>query len=212
MASFQVVEDVNVMANGLPCFLSCLEAIAVHKFLFQGGVERFNACVVVRVSLAAHADFCREFLAFQTLDISGGTVLGTAIGMVGQLSFRVSQVQRLLQCCEWQLCRHRRLKAPPDDFAREEIHDTGQIESAFQRPNIGDIGDPDGIWCVHLELSLQKVWIDEIAVVGICRHHIFLCRQRGQTHLLHQAANGSFAGEITPFLEVFKNAGLPYVP
>ena len=35
------------------------------------------------------------------------------------------------------------LESPADDFAAEQIHESGQVKPALAGPEVGDIGDPD---------------------------------------------------------------------
>ena len=54
--SFLVVHPFDEVLNGSPCFCQIAVLLAVHFVVFERLHERFAECVVVRVSLPAHAD------------------------------------------------------------------------------------------------------------------------------------------------------------
>ena len=49
------------------------------------------------------------------------------------------------------------MHAPSDDAPGVEVDDNRQIGKAFQRPDIGDVGDPRPVRRVHVELPVQRV-------------------------------------------------------
>lgn len=159
----------DVMADGHSSVFPGSEPVAINQLFLNGGVKRFDARVVIRISLAAHADF--EFGFFQAFNVFIGTVLRTVVRVMDWLTRGITQEKRFLQRSKWQFSLHRDIQAPSDNLAREQIHYTRQIQPSFQRPNIGNIGNPNRIGLVDIELALEKIRVDKLVMVRIRRCH-----------------------------------------
>jgi len=59
------------------------------------------------------------------------------------------------------ICRLAALNRPSDDTAGVEIDNDSQIGKAFQRPDIGDVRDPDAIRFLNVELAVQGIVDDQ---------------------------------------------------
>jgi hypothetical protein len=56
-----------------------------------------------------------------------------------------------------ELCRHRRAHRPADNTSGEEINDGGDIEPAFRRPDIREVGDPFAIGGSRFEGTVEHI-------------------------------------------------------
>ena len=56
-----------------------------------------------------------------------------------------------------ELRRHLRLHRPADDPAREQINHGGDVQPAFRRPHIGEVGDPFAVRLIGRELPVERV-------------------------------------------------------
>src|SRR5262249_38506956 len=57
-----------------------------------------------------------------------------------------------------ELATERRCDSPANDFAREEIHDYGQIEPALPSANVSNVRHPDLVRPDDIEVTLDQVW------------------------------------------------------
>ena len=74
------------------------------------------------------------------------------------------------QCVRWLASPHghqervqhevlsqRGLGGPADNTAGVQVHHDGQVEPAFPRAHVGDVGDPGCVWSLDRKASLQRI-------------------------------------------------------
>ena len=61
------------------------------------------------------------------------------------------------QCLQDDIRRLATLHRPADDAAEVEIDHHSQIGKAFPYSDIGDVGHPGPVRCLHVELPIQRV-------------------------------------------------------
>lgn len=100
-------------------------------------------------------------------------ILAAAIRMVNEPRRRFVPKPRHGQRIHHDVCRHSRFQRPAHHFAVEQLDDDGQVQSAFVRPQIGDIGSPHlsgassvksrasrlgatGRWCFESVVTLKR--------------------------------------------------------
>lgn len=83
------------------------------------------------------------------------------------------------------------------------MHSQGNQPSP--RPDICDIGNPDSIGLVDIEPALEKIRIDELAMVRIHCIYDYISRQSVESQVFHAPTHGSFAHRISLCIEILKN-------
>ena len=58
---------------------------------------------------------------------------------------------------QYEVLSQRRLDAPADNTAGVQVHHDGQIEPAFPRGHVGDVGDPRSVWLLNGKTALQHI-------------------------------------------------------
>ena len=71
---------------------------------------------------------------------------------------RASAAQSHLKGGAAKLGAHVILHRPADDLTRGHILHARQIKPALVRVDIGDVGQPNRIWCLTVELLFQQIW------------------------------------------------------
>lgn len=84
-----------------------------------------------------------------------GAVLAPSVGMVDTPGLRSSIPQSFFEGQLDQFLGHASPHGVDDDFHGAEVFDTGQIEPAFARRDIGDIGSIDLARSTDIELLAQ---------------------------------------------------------
>ena len=136
-----VVEDFNVLKDGLASLLPGGEALAVNQFHFEGAPERFHGGIVVTVAFAAHG---RQGLAAgQGLAKISAGVLAAAIGVEDQFWRRLAMSLSHIPSRKDQLGVDGVVQGPPDDATAVEVHNASQIKPAFFGADVGDVAHPD---------------------------------------------------------------------
>ena len=94
---------------------------------------------------------------------------------------------------------------PPHDPAREQIHDDGQVEPALPRADVGDVGDPGGVWPRGGELSLQEIRDQHRGLAdGPASRPIAM--QRAKIGLAHQPRDAMLAAGLARFTQIEEHA------
>ena len=141
MPPLAVVEDFNVLKDGLAGLLPGGEGVTVNEFHFEGAPEGFHRGIVVTVAFAAHG--CLGLAGGQGLAKFTAGILAAAIGVEDQ--FRGCLALRLghLPSRQDQPGVDVLVDRPADDSAAVAIHDAGQVKPAFPGRNVGDVAEPD---------------------------------------------------------------------
>ena len=161
MKPFLVVEQLDVLENGLPYVFQVLKVTSVYLLLLEAGEEAFHAGVVVGASRRAHRGrypVLREHRA-----VAHAAVLHSAVGMedepvvmaalhdgIGQRALDKFRVNILAYGVA-----HRLLVA--------QVQHHGKVHPAKRSLDVGDVAGPDGVQAVGIEITLHQV----LAVHGI---------------------------------------------
>ena len=91
-------------------------------------------------------------------------VLAAAIGVMQQRIGFAPSPDRHHECIGDELCGHARAHRPADHAAREQVDDGRDIEPAFRRPHVGEVGNPFAIGGRRLEAAIEHVRSDGAAL------------------------------------------------
>lgn len=138
----------------------------VYQLLFQRALQAFRRCDVVTVALPGHRGThpggLHGFLVIK------GPVLAASIGMVDASGTGLYVSDGLLQGGEHQLLGHSRTHGVANDLPASEVLYIGQIKPTFfVGGNVGDIGTPDGTFCFHLAILVQKIRVERHVVFEV---------------------------------------------
>ena len=113
------------------------------------------------VTASAHAAFQVVRLK-KIIPVMAGK-LTALIGMDQHLVFRITPPYRHHQGIQNKLLRHSGSHCPTNDTAREQVHNGRQIQPAFVRADIRDVGYPRVIRSVRVKLPTQVVGCNNVA-------------------------------------------------
>ena len=166
MPSARIVEAIYVFED---CDLSspaCLPRPLPKQLCFDGFEEGFYGRVIIAIPFTAHRHL--EAVLPQQFLIIVGTVLAAAIRVMDATFGRLAQSDGHLQRPDRQVPFHPVGYGPPDDAARMQVQDDGQVEPPFLRPDIADVSGPFLVGTIRREVAIQKVRCDVEAVVAVC--------------------------------------------
>ena len=195
MAPSGVVPRLDVPEDRTPRVLPGVPIVLAEQFELEGGEEAFRHRVVVTVALAAHAR--QHPVRHHRAPVLTRRVLTASIRMVDQPRGWPTGVPRHPEGAEDELDLHRVLHRPPPTPARSEIEHGRQVQRAFPRRDVRNIGDPDPIDgdAVHIELAREPVRRDRLVVSRIGGGDAPpLARARHQSVLAHEARDPLRAG------------------
>src|SRR5581483_1566120 len=162
-----VVEHPDVVKERGPRLVARLPARAVYELGLQRREEALCDRVVPTIAFATHA--ADEPGARECALVLLARVLATAIGVMNESGSWTPSLQRHGQRrgCEWrrQTIAHR----PSDNASRVEVENRGEVEPAFPRFDVRDVGHPDLVRCVCREVALEQVRRDRHLVLGVRR-------------------------------------------
>jgi len=78
---------------------------------------------------------------------------------------------------------------PADHSARVQVDDHREVHPALERPDVGDVANPDAIGLVDLELPIEHVGRDRQVVIGVRRLPEFRLPACCEPHFGHQSSN-----------------------
>gem|GEM_PF-2901560 len=128
--------------------------VLLDALLLQASEEGLGDCVVPAVRPPAHAGLKMVGLAEAPPCIA--PILRSLIRVDQGLSGS-PRTNGLQDSFQDQLSVNCRLDGPAYDFAREEVHDDGQVEPSLPGTDIGDVRHPCLVGLRHRELTLQQV-------------------------------------------------------
>jgi hypothetical protein len=127
----------------------------MHPLILQAVEEALARRVVPAVSLAAHRADHAVCLQPRLEGVAG--ILATPVGMMNQSRPRLPAEPRHGQRVDRNVRRHSGFQRPTDDFPVKQIENDGQVEPAFRRPDVGQIGCPDLVRCARREVPIEPV-------------------------------------------------------
>src|SRR5512146_443708 len=160
--------------------------VEVNLFRLERFDERFGFGVVVRVSLAAHAD--GDVVRQQGVDVVVAGVLNTLIGVMNKPSRRLSALQSHRECAQTQRRIDMRTQGPTHGTTAACIEDNGKVGKTPDQTDIRDICNPELITACHDHRSRQ-VRVDRQTVLGVSRAHNASSGPTEQFLLAHQGQN-----------------------
>ena len=83
--------------------------------------------------------------------------LAAAVGVEHQPSRGAPAQHCLVERFEDQIDTHVIGGSPPDDPAREQVHDCSEIEPALPGPHVGDVRGPDLVGSLGREVALEPI-------------------------------------------------------
>ena len=178
---FDVLEDVNARFSPR----------RVPPALDQLGLERpeeaLDRRVIVAVAAPRHADL-RARLSEPRL-VLGARVLTPPVAMVEQSRTRQPPTAGQRQRLDDEGRGERRPAGVSDDTPREEVEDDRQVQPAFSRRHIGDVGRPTKVRFFGAEVAPEQVRGDRPVMARVGRAHSPPGAARVETRRLHQAGD-----------------------
>ena len=81
-----------------------------------------------------------------------------------------------------------------------------QIKPAFVRVDIGDVGQPNRIWCLTVELLFQQIWRRLQLMVAVRRDWLStLAKKRRHLVFLHYSGHTPFRNDLTSRQKILMN-------
>src|SRR5215468_1391205 len=166
MAALPVVEDLQVLEDVRASVSARCPGALRDELDLQGREETLRDRVVPAVAAAAHA--ATDPVHREATLILLARVLTPAIRMVEQAPWGLAAGERHGERVEGELAGDPRTRRPTNDASREEVEDDDEVEPALERPEIGDVADPDRVGGRRRELPIEDVGRDgqRVARVG----------------------------------------------
>lgn len=161
-------------------------------------VDRFGEGVVVTIADASDrrldASFC------QPLGIPDGHVLNAAIRVMHEAAAvsRTPIMKCLLQRIEDEACMCCPARPPADDATSEDVDDKGHVDETLPGGDIGEIRNPQPVWCRGFELAVNPVKRARGRLVRERRADRLSSNDPLQAHRPHKPGD-SAAGDIEAF-------------
>lgn len=165
MLALRVVEHLDVLEHVLPCSFPGHVGAAADAFALEELEEAFRDGIVVSVAAAAHAGF-EIVLAKEHLPLAAGE-LRSLVGTDHHLVFGLRLHTAASRACRARSVVMRGLGRPADHPAREQINHHRQIQPPLVGLDVGDVGHPDLVGRIHLELPVQGVGCGDSRLAAI---------------------------------------------
>ena len=188
---FPVVKHLDVFERRRLHVLACSEAPSMHPLVLEAVEPALGRGVVPAVTLAAHRAGHAVFGQLVLKRMAG--VLAAPVRVMQHPRAGLASEPRHGQRIGHDVRRHARLERPAHHFAIEQIKDNGQIQPAFVRPQVGDVGGPDLVRRFGCEVPLQQVVRHRQAVLRVGRDLEFALVPRPDAVLLHQPLDAFLA-------------------
>ncbi len=140
MLTEAVVEDVDVLSDGVLGLVMSVELTPLDQLVLERVPEAFCGNVVVAASRAAHA-------GDDTVGGEGGAVvvaglLAVTVAVVDEPRGRLTVDDGQGEGLEHQAAVHGRIQGPANDASGEQVNDRRQEQPVFTGVHAGDVGDP----------------------------------------------------------------------
>ena len=112
MSSAWIVEPIDILKECGFSFSPRRPCVPPDQFCFQRFEKSLYGCVIVAISLAAHRDL--KALLAQALLIIMAAILAAAVGMVNTSWWRLTQIDRHIQCTNSKVFLHPVADRPAD--------------------------------------------------------------------------------------------------
>ena len=151
--SNRVVKGFNVLENQAVCMVKIAYLKAIQPFPLDQGMKGFDAGIVIGIALVT----VTELELFGDFAVCLGYVLAATVRVKDQRLIGVSALHGLLNGVNNAGDLHRLRKAPRDDFTGIQVHNAVKVNKAVNGPNIRNVGAPNGIGTVRIELLVKDV-------------------------------------------------------
>ena len=196
MLSFPVVKHLNVFEAHVSDLLSRLESFSKDAFVFETVEPTFRRCIVPAVPFSTHRT---SHSIFRQQRLKGMTrILTSPIRVMHQTHRWAATKPRHGQCIGHYVSCHAGLQRPANDLAVKQVKNDSQVQPAFIRPQVRDVGRPDLIRCTGLKVSIQQVLRHRQTVLRIRRGFIAALVPCPHIVLSHQSLHPRFTGREPP--------------
>jgi hypothetical protein len=149
-----IVEGLDVVVDlGCGELPGCVDAL-LDPLLLQAAKKGFGHCVIPTVATSTHAGLkvMRSAEAPPRIAAKLGTLIGVNQGMLGLASSNGHEER-----VQHEVLSQRGIGGPADNTAGVQVHHDGQIEPAFPRAHVCDVGDPGVVWALNGKTALQRI-------------------------------------------------------
>jgi hypothetical protein len=155
MKSRAIVEALDVVEREAARLGARVEGEVVEPLGFERMEEALGRGVVEAVAGAAHA--AHDAVAIEELLVVGAAVRPTAIAVVEEPRCGAPPRDGAAQRLEGERLLGPRRRRPPHNATREGIEEDGEEEPALAGAHLRDVGEPQTVGRVGVELALQAV-------------------------------------------------------
>ena len=204
------VPHLDVVEQGAARVFSCGPVRVHRQFSFQRRKEALRDRVVPTIPTPAHARGDGGGAEQGPVVLAG--VLHAAIGVMDHPGHWVPVAERHQQRIAGQFPFERVSHRPTHHASRAQVEDNGQVDQAFARRDVGNIGRPDVIraWDTrHRKLSVQHVRRDGIRMRRIGGHAKRSRSLRTQAIRVHQLRDPIHAAGMAQRFEFRLHARAP---
>lgn len=155
MLPLRIVEHLDVIEHILSCVFACPVGPAPDPFAFEQIEEALGDCVVMTVAAAAHGML--KIVSTQECGQFHAGELTALIRMDQHLVLRLSSPDGHHQGLQNDICRLTALHGPADHAPEVKIDNHREVDEPYLRPDIGNIGHPDLVRCLDVELPVESI-------------------------------------------------------
>ncbi len=159
----------------------------VDTLAFETTEEVFCSGVVAGAVLTGHT--LAEMKAGQTLTLSVGGVLDTAVGVEDEAGMRLTVPESHIEGIESKVGINAVRKSVTDDLLCAKIFDNSAIEPALIGGDIGNITNPCHIGLVKGEVARKEIGRDGMGMPGVCGSLVNAFAGGGNAQFIRQAVN-----------------------
>ena len=178
--------------------------MSVHQLAFERTEEAFDHGIVVALAASTHAALHASLL--QLALVRKARVLAAAVRVMQHTAPWTPIAKRHRQRSVDQLGTHVRRHRPADDAARPEVHHDREVEPAFMRAHVSDVGRPDLITLTDIEASVELILGDGKVMCSLRRPAETLRKHGFEALCAHQALDALAAEAIATSPHLFKDS------
>lgn len=187
MSAYLVVEDLDVLENGLLGFITSVEVALIDQFDFQGAPKAFHGGIVIAAGASAHAR--DQAVVGERVPIEMTRKLAASVRMMDQSWCWSSLADGHGQSGEDERRIHACLHGPADQPSSVEVDDASDEQPAFIGGDVGDIRYPPLVRTRCRKILLEQVRRNRQIMVGIRGGDESRGGSQADAHAAHQAGN-----------------------
>ena len=184
MKSLGIVDDLDEVIDVGESFRDRGVLVDVDFFDLDCSHERFSNCVVVRITLAAHAD--GDAVVSEHRDVLIAGVLRSPVRVMHQAGANGAPCKSHLESLHGQSSIDVSRERPANDAAAEDIEDHRQVDKLLRQVHIGNVRPPELVR-TYSDDFLRQVGIDPETVPGVGRADKAFSSATMEISLAHQA-------------------------